>query len=151
MDELQTLIHRVREAGCRITQQRVVILQALSELNGHASAEKVHGRVMQYRQDVDLSTVYRTLEMLRDRRILSQTNLGRGCAEFEIMTDQPHHHLICLSCGKVIDLDHAYLAPAADAIRRDLGFSPVFDHFAVFGTCEECRLASARLDVCPQA
>jgi len=55
----------VRQHGVRLTQQRAIILQALCELEGHASAEKVHERVTLYRRDVDLSTVYRTLERLR--------------------------------------------------------------------------------------
>ena len=92
-----------------------------------------------HRRDVDLSTVYRTLERLRDLRILSQTDLGRGCAEYEVVTDQPHHHLVCQGCGQVIDLDHTYLATAAEAIRRDFGFEPIFDHFAIFGWCRECK------------
>ena len=139
MHDLQNLIDRTRHNKVRMTRQRVIILQALCELDGHASAEAVHKRVSLHRRDVDLSTVYRTLEMLRDLRILSQTDLGRGCAEYEIVTDQPHHHLICQGCKRVIDLDHAYLAPAAEAIRQDLGFEPIFDHFAIFGLCEECR------------
>jgi Fur family ferric uptake transcriptional regulator len=88
---------------------------------------------------VDLSTVYRTLERLRDLRILSQTDLGRGCVEYEVVTDQPHHHLVCQGCGKVIDLDHTYLETSAEAIRQEFGFEPIFDHFAIFGWCRECK------------
>lgn len=141
MIEFSDLMERVRQKGLRITRQRRVILRALCELDGHASAERVHEMVAMHDDDVDLSTVYRTLEKLRDLRILSQTDLGRGCAEYEIVAGQPHHHLVCQRCGRVIDLDHRYLAPMADAIREDLGFEPVLDHFAVFGLCHECRHA----------
>jgi Fur family ferric uptake transcriptional regulator len=140
MDEVEALLDRARQLGCRITQQRAIILQALCELDGHASAEKIHERAILQQPALDLSTVYRTLERLRDLRIVSQTDLGRGCAEYEIVTDRPHHHLVCQHCGQVIDLDHAYLAAAAQAIRRDLGFDPAFDHFAIFGVCQCCRL-----------
>lgn len=88
---------------------------------------------------MDLSTIYRILERLRDLRILSQTDLGRGCAEYEVVTDQRHHHLVCQGCGQVIDLDHGYLSAAAKSIRQDFGFEPIFDHFAIFGWCSECR------------
>lgn len=144
MYDLKTLLDRARRHGLRITQQRAIILQALCELNGHASAERVHGQVSLHKHDVDLSTVYRTLERLRDLRILSQTDLGRGCVEYEIVTGQPHHHLVCQGCGRVIDLDHAYLTPAADAVRRDHGFEPILDHFAIFGLCRECRQAPSQ-------
>lgn len=141
----QRLKDRVRQQGLRLTRQRVIILRALCELDGHASAEAVHQRVLMHRTDVDLSTVYRTLERLRDLRILSQTDLGRGCMEFEVVTEGPHHHLVCRDCGQVIDLDHRYLAPVAEAIESDLGFEPVFDHHAFFGLCRDCRKGAARL------
>lgn len=144
MCDLQVLIDQARQHDVRMTRQRAIILQALCELNGHGSAEKVYKQATLYQRDVDLSTVYRTLERLRDLRILSQTDLGRGCAEYEIVADRPHHHLICQSCGQVTDLDHAYLTASAEAIHRDFGFQPIFDHFAIFGWCEECSAAENR-------
>jgi Fur family ferric uptake transcriptional regulator len=136
-----TLMERVKKHGLRLTQQRCITLRALCELHGHASADKIYERVRVCHGDVDLSTVYRNLEKLRDLRILSQTDLGRGCVEFEIVADQPHHHLICQSCGRVVDLDHDYLSPAEQAIRRDFGFEPALDHLAIFGLCQACRSA----------
>ena len=139
MDALQAVMVQARQHGLRMTRQRVVILQALCELHGHASAEDIYEQATLHRRDMDLSTVYRTLERLRDLRILSKTDLGRGCAEYEVVTDQPHHHLICQDCGQVIDLDHTYLATCAEAIRREFGFEPIFDHFAIFGRCRKCN------------
>jgi Fur family ferric uptake transcriptional regulator len=139
MDELQAVMDRARQLGLRMTRQRVAILQALCELGGHASAENVYEQATLHRRDVDLSTVYRTLERFRELRILSRTDLGRGCGEYEVVADQPHHHLVCQGCGQVTDLDHAYLAASAEAIRRDFGFEPIFDHFAIFGWCRDCR------------
>ena len=99
--------------------------------------------------DIDLSTVYRTLERLRDEGILSQTDLGRGCAEFEIVQDRPHHHLICQACGKVINLNHEYLLPLAGAIRRELHFDPILAHLAIFGICQDCQTGGAKGGECP--
>ena len=88
MCHLQVLIDQARQHGCRMTRQRAIILQALCELDGHASAERSTSGHL-HRQEVDLSTVYRTLERLRDLRILSQTDLGRGSAEYEVVTGSP--------------------------------------------------------------
>lgn len=137
MSDLQTLVCRIRKTGCRITKQRAVILQSLCELDGHASAERVREQACVHCHDIHLSTIYRTLERLRDLRVIRQTDLGRGCAEYEIVTDRPHHHLICLDSGRTIDLEHGYLEPVAEAIRRDFGFVPMFDHLAIFGRCGE--------------
>jgi len=139
MRDLDALESSVRRAGCRITPQRDLILRALCELDGHASAERVHERVIAGQPRINLSTVYRALERLRDLGILSQIDLGRQCAEFEIVGDRPHHHLVCRDCGRVIDLDHSYLAALDEPIRRDFGFEPILCHFAIFGLCRQCR------------
>jgi Fur family ferric uptake transcriptional regulator len=139
MDSYQELLYRVRQQGWRITRQRATILQALCELDGHASAEQVYERVTLHHSDIDLSTIYRTLEGLRDLRVISQTDLGRGCAEYEIVAKQPHHHLICKDCNRVVDLDHKYLIPVAQAIERDFGFEATIDHFAIYGLCHHCH------------
>ncbi|MFL7808632.1 MAG: Fur family transcriptional regulator [Anaerolineae bacterium] len=122
-----------------MTRQRAVILQALCELNGHASAEDVHCQIARCLGDVDLSTVYRNLEALRDARILSQTDLGRGCAEYEVVGDRPHHHLVCQRCGHVQEVDHAYFDAVGEMVRERYGFEPILDHLAIFGVCAACR------------
>ena len=133
------LVDQLRQRGFRLTRQRAVILQALSELDGHASVEQVYAQACNHSPEIDLSTVYRTLETLCELRVLSCADLGQGCAQFEIVTGAPHHHLICQGCGQVMVLDHSYLAAAAEAIHRDFGFDPIFDHFAIFGLCSDCR------------
>jgi Fur family ferric uptake transcriptional regulator len=139
MDDLGLLIERVRQHSCRITWQRLAVLRALCELDGHASAEVIHRQIGERQQDVDLSTFYRTLERFRDLRILSQTDLGKGCAEYEIVADRPHHHLICRCCGHTVNLNHDYLTTMAEAIGQDFGFRPILDHLAIFGLCQECQ------------
>ncbi|MFN2185983.1 MAG: Fur family transcriptional regulator, partial [Anaerolineae bacterium] len=66
MDDLQALMDRVRQHGLRMTRQRVLVLQALCELGGHASAEDIYEQATLHQHNLDLSTVYRTLERLRD-------------------------------------------------------------------------------------
>jgi Fe2+ or Zn2+ uptake regulation protein len=136
---LQDLMDRVRHHGLRMTRQRAIILQALCELDGHASAEDVYDRVTLHRRDVDLSTVYRTLETLHALDIVSQTDLGHGCTEYEVVGEQPHHHLVCEHCGRMLKLDDAYLAPLVESIRQDFGFRLTSSHFAIFGICRACR------------
>lgn len=133
------LLDQLRQRGFRLTRQREIIVQALSELDGHASVEQVHAQACRYCPEIDLSTVYRTLEALCELRVLSCADLGQGYVQFEIVASTPHHHLICQGCGQVLVLDHAYLAATAEAIRRDFGFDPIFDHFAIFGLCSACR------------
>ncbi|HNS50282.1 MAG TPA: transcriptional repressor [Anaerolineae bacterium] len=139
MRDFEALQCTARRAGFRLTRQRQVILHALCALDGHASAERVHARLAGDHPPIHLSTVYRTLEKLRDLGILSQIDLGRQCVEFEIVGEHPHHHLVCRACGSVTDLDHRYLAVLDEPLRRDFGFEPVLCHFAIFGLCRHCR------------
>lgn len=139
--EDSALIARLRQRGYRLTRQRAVILRALSELNGHASVEEIQALARREYPDIDLSTVYRTLETLCSLRIVSCADLGQGHMQYEAVAGEPHHHLVCQGCGRITVLDHSYLAGAAEAIRRDLHFEPIFDHFAIFGLCHDCQVA----------
>jgi Fur family ferric uptake transcriptional regulator len=120
-----------------------VILRALSELEGHAGVEEIQERARRECPEIDLSTVYRTLETLCSLRIVSCADLGQGRVQYEAVAGEPHHHLICQGCGSITALDHSYLAGVAQAIRTELGFEPIFDHFAIFGLCRTC-LAGTR-------
>jgi Fur family ferric uptake transcriptional regulator len=122
--------------------KRFAVLQALCELEGHAGAESVLKKIGEHWQTVELSTVCRPLDRLRDLQILSQNDLGRGCAEYEIVTDEPDHHLSCRCCGRVIDLGDAYLKTMGKAIAWGFGFQAVVDHLAILGHCQDCLYAA---------
>ncbi|MFM9108561.1 MAG: transcriptional repressor, partial [Chloroflexota bacterium] len=83
---------------------------------------------------VNRSTVYRTLEMLRDMGLVSETDLGGGVRQYERIEGR-HHHLICQGCGGQLELDDALVAPLRQAISRQYGFAAGIDHLAVFGLC----------------
>ena len=76
--------------------------------------------------------------MLRDHGLVSETDLGGGVRQFEQLA-QPHHHLVCLTCGQLEDLDAATLAPLAERLLTDYGFAARLDHLAVFGICRDCQ------------
>ncbi len=130
----------VRGAGLRHTQQREAIVVALRHSGRHQVAREILGLVQAGQPDVHASTVYRTLTLLRDRGLVSETDLGTGELSYAwIGDDQPHHHLICHHCRGVIELDHEYLAPLERRLQDDLDFQPSLQHFAIFGLCGECR------------
>ena len=130
----------VREAGLRHTQQREAIVAALRHTGRHQVAREILGVVQAAQPDIHASTVYRTLTLLRDRGLVSETDLGTGELSYAwVGDDNPHHHLICHDCRRVIELDHAYLAPLEQRLQDDLDFRPSLQHFAIFGLCGECR------------
>jgi Fur family ferric uptake transcriptional regulator len=134
-------IDALRESGHRITPQRMMILNLLRHAPGHLSAGEIYDKVKEDCPYVDISTVYRTLNVLKDLRLVSETQMGRRDASFEWIGDEPHHHLICRKCDVVTSLDHAYVERLGAEIARDLGFQADVAHLAIFGLCRECQQA----------
>ena len=108
-----------------------------SDAFAHLSADEVFAGVEAALPGVNRSTVYRTLELLRDLGLVSETDLGGGVRQFELI-DQRHHHLICQGCGGQVELDDALVAPLREAIAERYGFAAGIDHLAVFGACAAC-------------
>lgn len=123
----------------KLTPQRLMVLTALRHAEGHITAAEVYEQVRTAYPYVDISTVYRTLGALKQMRLVTETDMGRGDLTYEWVGDaHRHHHLICNVCGGVTELDHAYLERLGSELRRDLGFSAALDHFAIFGRCAAC-------------
>lgn len=136
----------LRQAGHKLTPQRLLILRAIRHAGGHISATQISDQVREQYPFVDVSTVYRTLDVLKRMRLVTATDMGAGDALFEWAPAQPHHHLICSSCGAVGDLNHTYLDTLARRIRDDFGFAPDLHHFAIFGLCRECQIGESADD-----
>jgi Fur family ferric uptake transcriptional regulator len=134
----------LRGSGHKMTPQRMMVLTSLRHADKHLSAAQIFERVKAAYPYVDISTVYRTLTVLKDLRLISETHMGGGDATFEWVNSEPHHHIICRSCHSVVELDHTYLTRFGEALRRDLGFEAEIDHFAVFGLCAQCATARGR-------
>ena len=130
----------LRRAGHKLTPQRLLIVRALRHADGHMSAAQIADQVHGQYPFVDVSTVYRTLDVLKRMRLATETDMGSGDAVFEWAPEQPHHHLICTSCDAVAELDHSYLECLSGRIEADFRFAPDLHHFAIFGLCSECQL-----------
>ena len=131
--------HSLRRLGLRITPQRLLIVQVLEEKDAHLSAEDVFSQVRARYPHVHISTVYRTLQLLKRLRIVTETDLGGGSVRYELSQQERHHHLICSRCGQTLELDQAHLRPLEKAIRDHYGFRPSLHHFAIFGLCSRCQ------------
>jgi Fur family ferric uptake transcriptional regulator len=137
----QDYIDRLQHLGVRITAQRVLVLDALASHGGHMTAEEIMRRIEQRHPRMNLATVYRTLDLLLSLGLVAQTDLGGGAASFELVGDEPHHHLVCERCNAVMELDDRVLAPVREQLLRQYGFQAHSRHIAIFGLCRECRKA----------
>ena len=142
--ELARVGKQLRDLGYRLTPQRLMILEVVTAGKGHVTAEGIHGQVVEQYPDISLSTVYRTLETLRDLGLVTQTDLGAGREEYHFAEQALHHHLICRRCGSVAELDNAFFGPLAEELLNECGFRAEMTHFAVFGVCAACSSEAAK-------
>lgn len=135
----QETANTLREAGFRVTPQRLLVASALRHAGRHLSAAEIADEVRTVYPMVDLSTVYRTVEMLKRLQLATVTDMGGDDLLFEWSAGEAHHHLICSACRRMQVLDHRYLERLAEEVRNDFGFEADLQHFAIFGVCEDCR------------
>jgi Fur family ferric uptake transcriptional regulator len=138
MTQVKDIASRLLQKGYRITPQRLMILEAIEGASGHVSAEEIYQDIRKRYSGLNISTVYRTLELLKESGLVTETDMGDGRVRFHSMGHEHHHHLVCSKCGKVIDLDEDTLAPLTHALADKYGFRADLKHLAIFGTCKAC-------------
>ena len=131
----------MRAQGQRLTPQRLLILELLYAHGDHISADELLAAAQRRYPYLNVSTVYRTLELLRDLGIVAETDLGDGVQQFALLADERHHHLICLTCGVVDDVADDVFDALRVALRASRGFEARIDHLALFGRCRVCAAA----------
>lgn len=135
----ERLLAVLRSRGYRLTPQRRVILEALDRVRHHTTAEDIARRVGERIGGVDVSTVYRTLELLEQERLVTHTHFDDGVTRWHLASEEAHQHLVCRSCGEEQELDLALLQPFARRIRERFHFDADMAHFAIAGVCAKCR------------
>jgi Fur family ferric uptake transcriptional regulator len=128
----------LKQRGWRMTPQRKLILDAVARSRGHISVDHVYRQVAQDFPDVNITTVYRTLELLEDLGYVRHTHFHGDRALYE-RTDEPaHQHLVCMECGGDQELDLSVLEPLQEELRRRYGFDAQLSHTAIVGVCRTC-------------
>jgi len=134
-----TISDRLRTRGYRLTPQRMMIVAAIENSPDHISAEEIYARVAATYPHVNISTVYRTLDLLKKLNLVYEIDLGEGRVRYHAEESGHHHHLVCQACNRVIDIDEATLSELRDVLRRDYDFDAELRHVGIFGLCRECR------------
>ena len=128
----------LRERGYRLTPQRELILGAVHELD-HATPDEVLAHVRERASSVNISTVYRTLEVLEELGLVRHAHLSDRSPTYHSVTDHEHFHLVCRNCQRVISVDPDVLTPLQEKLAADHGFDVDVGHLTVFGRCSACR------------
>lgn len=130
--------------GQRTTRQRVAIGRLMDELDDFRSAQQIHVLLQQRGEDIGLATVYRTLGAMSGSgdfdvlRTESGESLYRRCARAT-----HHHHLVCRTCGRTLEVQGPNVEQFVDALAADTGFVDVSHTLELFGTCASCAAEAA--------
>src|SRR4030042_2906935 len=122
MEHHRNLTAELTERGYRLTPQRMMIISSIENSTNHISAEEIYAQVVARYPNVNISTVYRTLELLKRLGLVTETDLGEGRVRYHPADKGHHHHLVCRECGAIIDLDESILSLVRGALLREYGF-----------------------------
>lgn len=128
---------RLRGSGYRLTPQRELILRAVEEL-GHATPDEVLAQVRQQSAAVNVSTVYRTLEVLEEIGLVRHAHLSDRAPTYHSNSGHNHFHTVCRNCHRVVSVDPTVAEPFVASLRGEQGFEVDLGHLAVHGQCVEC-------------
>lgn len=145
--EIQVMLTKIRkqlhDSGYKLTPQReATVLVLLENEKEHLSAEEVYMFVKQKNRDIGLATVYRTLEMLTDLKIVDKISFNDGLSRYDLRKEGAkhfHHHLLCLECGSIEEVEEDLLGEVENTVELKYRFL-VKDHRLTFhGICEKCQ------------
>ena len=138
MSRYNQALKSLRDQGCRLTPQRLLVLSAVAEGSGHMGVDAVFQRARESYPYLDIATVYRTLHLFKRMGVVTEVGIGDRL-HFEL-TDPAghHHHMVCKVCGGAFDLSPHYLEGFRGTLAEQFGFEPDLDHFTVPGICAGC-------------
>ena len=128
---------RLRESGHRLTPQRELVLAAVESL-GHATPDEIYAEVRTKSDAINLSTVYRTLELLDELGLIRHAHLTDRAPTYHSATGHEHSHLFCRGCQRVISVGREAMESALSGLAAQHGFVPDYGHLSVFGLCPDC-------------
>lgn len=136
---LETMIQKLREKGLRITPQRIAILRVLSVSKGHPSVENIYEQVKEEFPTTSVATVYKNVSTLKELGEVLELSFGTESSRYDGSKPNPHPHLICTECKKIIDPDIGILNDVSTELINETGFRITNHRLDFFGICPECQ------------
>lgn len=136
----------LREKGLKVTAQRTLVLEIMAENPGeHLTAEEIFDLARRRCREIGLATVYRTLQVLVDLRIIDKISLDDGSARYELGQEldsgrHHHHHAICIGCKAVFSLEEDLLDTLEQSLLERLGFTVTDHEVKLYGYCRACKI-----------
>jgi Fur family ferric uptake transcriptional regulator len=138
-EKITEISESLRRKGYRLTPQREAVIKILLENpNQHLAAEDIYAMVRKTHPEIGMATVYRTLELLSNEKIINQLNFEEGYSRYELESQAHHHHLVCLKCGKITEFNDNLLEKVEEEIAKEHTFAIVGHLLKFYGYCANC-------------
>ncbi|WP_059103561.1 ferric iron uptake transcriptional regulator [Shouchella shacheensis] len=149
-NRLERIKKQLHAQSYKLTPQReATVMVLLEHEEDHLSAEDVYLLVKEKAPEIGLATVYRTLELLTELKVVDKINFGDGVSRFDLRREGAqhfHHHLVCIECGAVDEIQEDLLGDVEAVVERDFLFK-IKDHRLTFhGVCHRCQVAETSDD-----
>jgi len=131
-------MNAVSDEGLRPTRQRRAVAAALGEFDDFRSAQEIHESLRSGGDTVGLSTVYRALQAMADAGEIDVLRSEGGEAAYRKCSDSHHHHLVCRSCGRTVEVEGPTVEKWTRAMAAEHGYTDVSHTLEIFGTCAGC-------------
>ncbi|WP_449537762.1 Fur family transcriptional regulator [Ferdinandcohnia sp. Marseille-Q9671] len=134
-EQITELIPFLKERGLRITPQRTLILQTILSLKGHPTVEDIHKQL----PHISLATIYNNVKLFVSLKILKELPYGNGLSKYELANQPNHYHILCESCGEIIDFSYPGLKEIEHVACRLTQFKIYSHQMEVYGLCRSCQ------------
>jgi Fur family transcriptional regulator, peroxide stress response regulator len=136
---MAAMVQRLKEAECRITPQRLAILEVLVQSNGHPSAEDIYRQLVKSFPTMSPATVYKTLSLLKSQGEVLELEFSDLANRYDGKKPYPHPHVICTECGLIVDQTFLGLEEITGRVMAETGFTISTHRLDFFGVCPNCR------------
>jgi Fur family transcriptional regulator, ferric uptake regulator len=132
----------LRTSGRRLTGQRQLLLKLIEEHGGHLDAHELYRLASERNPRLSLSTVYRTMNLLRDLGLVNEVHLGEEHHHYELRPTREHFHLVCMNCGKVVEIGGELIEQLIGTVAEQHDFEITEAQVDFVGLCGDCRRGS---------
>lgn len=129
---------RLRDAGERVTRQRLLVVGALAEAGRRVSAQELYERCRRAEDSIGRATVFRTLEALVAAGLARRLEQDGHVYGYVSCAPEHHHHVACDRCGRVEEIDEAFITPVTQRLSSELGFEVDDARLDFYGRCASC-------------
>ncbi|GEN57983.1 peroxide operon regulator [Halolactibacillus alkaliphilus] len=138
-DEIKEAVERLKSSGVRITPQRHAVLEYLIEAEIHPTADDIYKALEGKFPNMSVATVYNNLRVFKDIGLVKELTYGDASSRFDYNTTK-HYHVICESCGKIVDFHYPSLDEVEALAETVTGFQVSHHRMEIYGVCPDCKV-----------